>query len=129
MRVWLDSAFVLEIADFEVEAFDLAVQLERLYQQDLKNLRRVGKGRERETYQQSSLLTQPNLFFLDNLRFVEVGHDVFAIAFFFGVWLTSAIHFEKFLNATVASCNDISALLDNSIFGLDFFEKMGDFGG
>lgn len=29
--VWLDGTFVLEIADLEVEAFDLAVQLERWY--------------------------------------------------------------------------------------------------
>lgn len=27
LRVWLDSAFVLEVADFEVEAFDLTVEL------------------------------------------------------------------------------------------------------
>ena len=32
LRIWLDRAFVLEIADFEVEAFDLAVELERQYQ-------------------------------------------------------------------------------------------------
>ena len=28
LRVWLDGAFVLEIPDLEVEALDLAVQLE-----------------------------------------------------------------------------------------------------
>ncbi len=28
LGVWLDGAFVLEITDFEVEAFDLAVQLD-----------------------------------------------------------------------------------------------------
>ena len=27
LGVWLDGAFVLEVADFEVEAFDLAVEL------------------------------------------------------------------------------------------------------
>ena len=27
LGVWLDGAFVLEVSDFEVEAFDLAVEL------------------------------------------------------------------------------------------------------
>ena len=63
------------------------------------------------------------------MRLVEVGHDVFAIAFFLGVWLAGSVQLEEFLNAVVASRDDVSALLDNSIFGLDFFEEMGDFGG
>ena len=32
LRIWLDGAFILKIADFEVEAFNLAVQLEKQYQ-------------------------------------------------------------------------------------------------
>ena len=66
---------------------------------------------------------------MDNLRFVEVGHDVFAIAFFLGVWLTGSVKLEELLDAAVAGCNYVSALLDDSIFGLDFFEKMRDFRG
>ena len=88
----------------------------------------AGKGGRRGTYQQSSLVTQAHLFLLDNLRFVEVGHDVFAIAFFLGVWLTGSIKLEELLDAAVAGCNYVSALLNDSIFGLDFFEKMRDFG-
>lgn len=87
------------------------------------------KGDRGETYQQSSFLTQADFFFLDNLRFVEVGHDVFAISFFFGIRLTGSVQLEELLNANVAGCNEVSALLDHSIFGLDFFEKMSDFGG
>ena len=89
----------------------------------------MGKENGRETYQQSGLLAQAHFFLLDNLRFVEVGHDVFAIAFFFGVWLTGSVELEEFLDAAVASCDDISALLNDSVFGLDLLEKMGDFGG
>lgn len=87
------------------------------------------RQRRWKTYQQSGLLAQANLFLLDHLRFVEVGHDVFAIAFFFGIRLTGSVQLEELLDAVVASRDDVSALLDDSIFGLDLFEEMGDFGG
>ena len=63
------------------------------------------------------------------MRFVEIGNDHFAIAFFLGVRLPGSVQLEEFLDTVVASRNDVPALLDDSIFGLDFFEEMGDFGG
>ena len=51
LRIWLDGAFVLEIADLEVEAFDLAVQLRRETVSVSKKRtfsRWLGKGDERE---------------------------------------------------------------------------------
>ena len=132
LRVRLDRPFVLEVADLEVEAFDLAVQLGRGDVNEDRStfalgLRKClpGKG----TYQQSGLLAQADFFLLDDLRFVEVGHDVFAVAFFLWVRLTGSVQLEELLDAVVAGRDDVAALLDDSIFGLDLFEEMGDFGG
>ena len=88
--------------------------------------REDGGGR---LYQQSGLFTQAHFFLLDDLRLVKVGHDVFAVAFLFGIRLPGAVELEEFLDAAVARGDDVAALLDHAVFGLDFFEQVGDFGG
>lgn len=80
-----------------------------------------GKGK---THKKNSFVTQADLFFLDDLGFVEIGHGVFAVVFILRVWLASTIHLEEFLDTVVAGCDNISAFLDEFVFGFDFFEKV-----
>jgi len=65
---------------------------------------------------------------LNYLGSIEIGQDVFTIAFFLGVCLACSVHFEEFLDTIVAGLDDGPAFLDNSIFGLDFFEEMLNLG-
>lgn len=105
MGVGLDGAFVLEIADFEVETFDLAVEKE------------------------GGFVAQADFFLLDRLRFFEIRHGYVAVILLLGVWLAGAVVLEELLDAVVASRDDVSAFLDHTIFSLDLLEKMLNFGG
>lgn len=69
----------------------------------------------------SGFIAQANFLLLDNLCLVEICDDVFAIGFFFGIWLTGTIGFQEFLNAAVAGNDGVSAFLNYPIFRLNFF--------
>lgn len=83
----------------------------------------------RKTYEESSFLTQANLFILDNLGFIILSHDSLAIYLVFGNWLASPIHFDKFLNTAIAACDLVLTFLHDSVFGLDFLQEMLDLSG
>lgn len=97
--MWVDGygAFVLEIADLEIEAFDLSV--------------------EHEGYP----IGEADLLFLEGLGFVVIGEDGFRVGFFLRVRLTGTIQLEEFLDACIARSGIRSTVLNDSIFGLDLF--------
>jgi len=103
LRVGLDGAFVLEVADLEIEAFDLSVE------------------------QKGGFVAQADFFFLDGLRFFEIRHGYVAVVLLFGVCLPGAVVLEELLDTVVAGCDYVAAFLDHSIFGLDLLEEMLDF--
>ena len=117
-RIRGNRAVGLEGGDFQIKTADLAVELRGISHK----ARLDGKA-----YKSSSLLAQPNFFFLDNLRTIKVGQDSLGIAFFLRVWLTSAIKLEKFLNACVPGIDYGAALVHNEVFGLNLFQEVSDF--
>ena len=63
------------------------------------------------------------------MSFVEVGKDGFAVGFFFWVCLTATVELDKFLDAVVTAADNVAAVEDGFIFGMDFFEEVVYFGG
>jgi len=119
--VYGDGAFVLEVSDLDVEAFNLSVEL--------GSFSMAVKGEsENVSYEGRGFLTQTNLLVLDILGFVEICHDILDVGLFFGVRLACAVGFQELLNAAIAGIDDASAFLDDSIFGLDLLQEMGNLG-
>jgi hypothetical protein len=58
---------------------------------------------------------------LESFCSFEIVLNDFAVAFFFGVWLACSVQLDELLDAVIAGCDGISAFLDNSIFGVNFF--------
>lgn len=116
-----DGTFVLEVSDFDVEAFDLSVELGTVS---------IGVKGESEnvSYEGCGFLTQTDLLLLDDLSFVEICHHILDVRLLFGVRLACAVGLQEFLNADITSIDDASAFLDNSIFGLNLLQEMGNLG-
>ncbi len=63
---------------------------------------------------------------MDGLSFVKVGKNGFAVDFLFGVRLTGAVRFQELLDAAVTGVGSGAAVLNHSVFGLDFLHQVGD---
>ena len=92
-------------------------------------IRGVGRrdDNEQKAYKNGGFFTEANLLFLRYLRFVEIGHSSLTVTLILGVGLAGTVQLEKLLDIGITSCYDISTLLDDSVFGLDFLEEMLDF--
>jgi len=121
LRVYGDGTFVLKVSDFDVKAFDLSVELGTVSMA-------VNGESENVSYKGRGFLTQADLFFLDDLSFVEICHDILDVCLFFGVRLACAVGFQELLNAAITGIDDASAFLYDSIFGLDLLQEMGNLG-
>ena len=77
MRVNGDGTFVLEITDFEVQSFDLAVE------------------------QYGSSVTESDLFFLEGLSLVVVCKDNLGVPFLFWVYLLCTVRFDELLDTCI----------------------------
>lgn len=116
-KLWVYGycAFVLEISDFDVQAFNLSVELTML-------AGTIQKSLTLSTYESCSLLTQADFLLLDNLRLVEIGHGILDIRVLLWIGLAGPVGLKELLNAVVSRVDYTAALLDDSIFGLDLLE-------
>lgn len=98
------GAFVLQIADLQVEAFDLAVE------------------------QDGCSVRETDLLFLEGVSLVIMGEDRFRIQLLLRVHLGYTVELEEFLDTAITRSCLRTTVLDDSIFGLYFFEKMSYLG-
>ena len=75
-------------------------------------------------YQGRSFLTQANFLLLDDLRLVEVGHNILDACIFLWIGLASAIGFQELLDAAVSGVDIATTLLNDAILGLNLFKQV-----